>query len=361
MTVCTICTKTVYAQEMVQIDDKPMHKTCLRCTQCNTILSLGKYAAVSGQYYCKPHFKQLFALKGNYSEGFGLKKPTEQFAEGMASSANVGEGTTSTVHKVSEKISSSIDNLTKAMGSSQTNINSDLACFLCSKQVYPVEAVRLDDKKQVHQGCFKCSDCKATLQIANFQFIEGQLFCKAHQKAAFERANSSSNLARTGSNSNLSNNRLGSTSNTGRSSSNLRSVTTGSRENLPKKATFVAAPAGSNSRACTVCTKTVYPVEQVNLDGALMHKGCFRCQHCNNGLKPGNYAALGGKFYCRPHYKQLFALKGNYDEGFGTRPHKEKWLAKDVHEPATGENGHDHEHQQPQQEVDPEHSSAAAQ
>jgi hypothetical protein len=25
----------------------------------------------------------------------------------------------------------------------------------------------------------------------------------------------------------------------------------------------------------------------------------------------------------------LFALKGNYDEGFGTRPHKEKWLAKD--------------------------------
>jgi hypothetical protein len=25
----------------------------------------------------------------------------------------------------------------------------------------------------------------------------------------------------------------------------------------------------------------------------------------------------------------LFALKGNYDEGFGTRPHKEKWTPKD--------------------------------
>jgi hypothetical protein len=27
-----------------------------------------------GVYFCKPHFKQLFALKGNYSEGFGKNK-----------------------------------------------------------------------------------------------------------------------------------------------------------------------------------------------------------------------------------------------------------------------------------------------
>jgi len=32
-------------------------------------------------------------------------------------------------------------------------------------------------------------------------------------------------------------------------------------------------------------------------------------------LKLGNYAALEGKFYCKPHFKQLFALKGNYNEG----------------------------------------------
>lgn len=29
--------------------------------------------------------------------------------------------------------------------------------------------------------------------------------------------------------------------------------------------------------------------------------------------------------YCKPHYKQLFKSKGNYDEGFGQKPHKERW------------------------------------
>jgi hypothetical protein len=33
-------------------------------------LQLGNYAALNGTFYCKPHFKQLFALKGNYSDGF---------------------------------------------------------------------------------------------------------------------------------------------------------------------------------------------------------------------------------------------------------------------------------------------------
>lgn len=32
----------------------------------------------------------------------------------------------------------------------------------------------------------------------------------------------------------------------------------------------------------------------------------------------------------QPHFKQLFALKGNYDEGFGKEQHKTKWA------PSTG-------------------------
>ncbi|CAL8289796.1 unnamed protein product [Lota lota] len=32
--------------------------------------------------------------------------------------------------------------------------------------------------------------------------------------------------------------------------------------------------------------------------------------------------------YCKPHFKQLFKAKGNYDEGFGQKPHKELWNAK---------------------------------
>lgn len=32
--------------------------------------------------------------------------------------------------------------------------------------------------------------------------------------------------------------------------------------------------------------------------------------------------------YCKPHYNQLFKSKGNYDEGFGQKPHKELWSSK---------------------------------
>lgn len=32
--------------------------------------------------------------------------------------------------------------------------------------------------------------------------------------------------------------------------------------------------------------------------------------------------------YCKPHYTQLFKSKGNYDEGFGQKPHKELWNNK---------------------------------
>jgi len=52
----------------------------MKCEECGKALGLGNYAALSGKYYCKPHFKQLFALKGNYSEGFGEEKPTAKWS-----------------------------------------------------------------------------------------------------------------------------------------------------------------------------------------------------------------------------------------------------------------------------------------
>ena len=39
----------------------------------------------------------------------------------------------------------------------------------------------------------------------------------------------------------------------------------------------------------------------------------------------GTYSALQGVIYCKVHFKQLFKMKGNYDEGFGREQHKTKW------------------------------------
>ncbi|XP_068936013.1 xin actin-binding repeat-containing protein 2 isoform X4 [Petaurus breviceps papuanus] len=76
---------------------------------------------------------------------------------------------------------------------------------------------------------------------------------------------------------------------------------------------------------CTLCQKTVYPMECLAADKNIFHKSCFRCHHCSSKLSLGNYASLHGQIYCKPHFKQLFKSKGNYDEGFGHKPHKERW------------------------------------
>jgi len=40
----------------------------------------------------------------------------------------------------------------------------------------------------------------------------------------------------------------------------------------------------------------------------------------------GNYTANDGQIYCKPHFLQLFAIKGNYSSGFGLNDHKTRWL-----------------------------------
>ncbi|EAW94293.1 LIMD2 isoform 8 [Pan troglodytes] len=55
-----------------------------------------------------------------------------------------------------------------------------------------------------------------------------------------------------------------------------------------------------------------------------------RSKHCHTKLSLGSYAALHGEFYCKPHFQQLFKSKGNYDEGFGRKQHKELWAHKEV-------------------------------
>ncbi|XP_005059904.1 PREDICTED: LIM domain-containing protein 2 isoform X1 [Ficedula albicollis] len=81
---------------------------------------------------------------------------------------------------------------------------------------------------------------------------------------------------------------------------------------------------------CTACQKTVYPMERLVADKFIFHNSCFCCKHCHTKLSLGSYAALHGEFYCKPHFQQLFKSKGNYDEGFGRRQHKELWVHKEL-------------------------------
>ncbi|KAK1799810.1 hypothetical protein P4O66_006333, partial [Electrophorus voltai] len=79
---------------------------------------------------------------------------------------------------------------------------------------------------------------------------------------------------------------------------------------------------------CVACQKTVYSLEKLVANQQVFHNTCFRCAYCKNKLSLANYASLHGNIYCKPHFNQLFKSKGNYDEGFGHRPHKELWTAR---------------------------------
>ncbi|CAF90059.1 unnamed protein product, partial [Tetraodon nigroviridis] len=79
---------------------------------------------------------------------------------------------------------------------------------------------------------------------------------------------------------------------------------------------------------CVSCQKTVYPLEKLVANQHIYHSSCFRCSHCNTKLSLVNYASLHNNVYCKPHFCQLFKAKGNYDEGFGHRPHKELWESR---------------------------------
>ncbi|NXS15411.1 LIMA1 protein, partial [Mystacornis crossleyi] len=79
---------------------------------------------------------------------------------------------------------------------------------------------------------------------------------------------------------------------------------------------------------CVGCQKTVYPMERLFANQQVFHVSCFRCSYCNSKLSLGTYASLRGTIYCKPHFNQLFKSKGNYDEGFGHKQHKELWAGK---------------------------------
>jgi len=90
------------------------------------------------------------------------------------------------------------------------------------------------------------------------------------------------------------------------------------------------------SEKCVICEKTVYPMESLSADEKMYHKGCFRCSHCRGVLKLGNYAALDGKLFCKPHFKQLFGSHGNYSTGFGTLTPQQQHAQKIASETAGG-------------------------
>ncbi|ORX77229.1 hypothetical protein BCR32DRAFT_283391 [Anaeromyces robustus] len=53
--VCCICSKAVYATELMVVDEREYHKGCFRCNVCKRPITITSYNSYNGEIYCKAH------------------------------------------------------------------------------------------------------------------------------------------------------------------------------------------------------------------------------------------------------------------------------------------------------------------
>eukprot|EP01103_Thecamoeba_quadrilineata_P009255 TRINITY_DN1898_c0_g1_i1.p1 TRINITY_DN1898_c0_g1~~TRINITY_DN1898_c0_g1_i1.p1 ORF type:complete len:574 (-),score=176.52 TRINITY_DN1898_c0_g1_i1:77-1798(-) len=118
---------------------------------------------------------------------------------------------------------------------------------------------------------------------------------------------------------------------------NKSSVTSSGKKSIPSvfRQDSSSSATGGGDAPCQGCGKKVYMAERLSIDGKVYHKACFRCVHCNLQLKLSNYAPVDDRFYCKPHYKQLFQTHGNYNEGFGKEKLTRNWTSSQSDSPST--------------------------
>ncbi|XP_055761594.1 protein-methionine sulfoxide oxidase mical3a-like isoform X1 [Salvelinus fontinalis] len=66
----------------------------------------------------------------------------------------------------------------------------------------------------------------------------------------------------------------------------------------------VLAGPGGASDVCFFCSKRVYVMERLSVEGLFFHRSCFQCDHCSSTIRLASYAydRPNRKFYCKPHY-----------------------------------------------------------
>ncbi|XP_059664558.1 LIM domain-containing protein WLIM2b-like [Cornus florida] len=158
-------------------------------------------------------------------------------------------------------------------------------CKACDKTVHFIEMLSADGVPY-HKTCFKCSHCNGKLVISSYSSMDGALYCKPHFEQLFKEKGNIPKPVQSSAKPN---------------------------DQLTRKPSKLSAFFSGTQEKCAVCSKTVYPLEKVTVEGEFYHKSCFRCAKGACFLTPSSYAALDGILYCKHHFSQLFKEKGSYN------------------------------------------------
>ena len=166
-------------------------------------------------------------------------------------------------------------------------------CVVCAKSVYEIEKL-VADERVFHKTCFKCGHCSKTLSLGNYASINEKTYCKPHFKQLFaEKGGNYGEAFGLGDRSTAGETKTGADV----TKDAAARSTTNSRVGAPTSA--ASSRFGGQRNACPACDKTAYPMESVDVDGASIHKGCFKCvacgRSCTHGYRPVK-VTVGGHF-----------------------------------------------------------------
>eukprot|EP01114_Cavostelium_apophysatum_P016662 TRINITY_DN4788_c0_g1_i1.p1 TRINITY_DN4788_c0_g1~~TRINITY_DN4788_c0_g1_i1.p1 ORF type:complete len:444 (-),score=123.68 TRINITY_DN4788_c0_g1_i1:197-1477(-) len=207
---CHLCEKVVFLPERIEVhsikkDQKlTFHKSCFKCKDCGVSLEVSSYGTVDKAIYCpvhlKSHLPQMHKSEGAYfmsplasalpvdeTEAERLRNPPEpeiwenspslQRREPQHYSEESNKRTPEERLKAQEAIASKI---------SSARDSAKEICSACSKTVYipeRVEVTTVGKKDIYHKACFKCSECKVSLDLSNYGSINLALFCLVHLRS----------------------------------------------------------------------------------------------------------------------------------------------------------------------------------
>jgi len=310
---CAKCEKAVYPLEMIVACNKSWHKSCFRCSHCDSVISLKSFATIDDRPYCKPHYLELFKSKGNYralqgggnsnisssynaSVGFkGVGVPASSSSSPKASPKPVSVSVSPTptaspqADRVVKKATEQHDSVLKEVQTDHDlkhpqDIHDSSAPHIESD----VHIKKVDRKEILQQGVVehppKLRDVDELVNDRSAPVIEESARVKPSARIALFES-----IAKT---DNVQQELKKPEATTDRSSPKIGSTT---------------GPA-----KCFKCGKSVYDLEMLKACDKIWHKGCFRCKHCDRVLSLKGFATIDSDAYCKPHYLEIFKSKGTY-------------------------------------------------
>jgi cysteine/glycine-rich protein len=147
------------------------------------------------------------------------------------------------------------------------------ACNVCQKTAYPAESISFE-KVVYHAECFTCSECTKKLEgPSKAAKFDDKVYChQCFNKLGFAQKQTNTKWT--------------------------KKETSGSSS--------VASKFGGGGVDCIICSKKVYPAEQVSYEKQAYHSECFRCseEDCGKKLSPSGAASFEDKLYCQQCFKK---------------------------------------------------------